>query len=224
MARLHDDLEGRQPRSGEEGVGGLGEYGALQRIAGLWTQGQPYLAPDRLALPGRYTWRDINPLVDKAREAMAMDGGGEEPGDNAAADGGIEDQAGTFLYMVRKAMLDARPRTTSSVVFNRKRFRLDTRKEADASSTSYFAAKNILAPSGTVTRMEALLTNPVSGEKTPFRLWYETIAASHAATGGALPLRFEYQAKSFLRLTFEADPKVVTPAIRYAFGTSKEAA
>jgi hypothetical protein len=210
-----------QAKKALEASGSMVPYSASQ---GYGRRGSFTSRLDRLEFPSRYTWRDINPLVEKAREAMAAGAAGEEPADNSAADGGIEDQAGTFLYMVRKAMLDARPRTTGCLVFNKKRFRMDTRKEVDASSTSYFAAKNILSPSGKVTRMEAVLTNQISGEKTPFRLWYEAGASSHAATGGSLPLRFEYQAKSFLRLTFEADLKVVTPPIRYAFKTSKEAA
>jgi hypothetical protein len=166
---------------------------------------------DRLEFPSRYTWRDINPLVEKARAAMGA-------GDGAEADGASEEQAGTFLYMVRQATLDARPRTTSALVFNNKQFRMDARKEFDASSTAYFASRNVISAAGKVTRLEAVLTNKVSGEKTPFRLWFE------AGAGPALPLRFEYQAKSFLRLTFEADVKAVTPPIQYAFREPKEAA
>ena len=39
-----------------------------------------------------------------------------------------------------------------------------------------------------------------TGVETPFKLWF---AADAPQTP---PLRFEYQVKSFLRLTFEADP------------------
>ena len=65
-------------------------------------------------------------------------------------------------------------------------------------------------------RINALLTEKKTGIKTPFRVWHE------AGAEQSLPLRFEYQARPFLRLTFESDPKAETPPIRFAFKSSKE--
>lgn len=199
-----------QAKKALEKPGGMIPYSASQ---GYGSKGRFASRVDRLEFPSGYTWRDINPLVQKAREAMAANAEAAEP-----AEGAAEEQAGTFLYMVRRAMLDERSRMTSCLVFNKKQFRMDVRKEPDAASRAYFATKNVLSLNGTVTRMEAMLTNKVSGEKTPFRLWYEAGAAP------TLPLRFEYQAKSFLRLTFEADARAATPPIQYAFNRSKEVA
>jgi len=72
--------------------------------------------------------------------------------------------------------------------------------------------------SGAVIRMNARLTEKETGEKTPFRMWYQ------AGAERTPPLRFEYQAKSFLRLTFEADPNAMTPPIQFAFKASRETA
>jgi hypothetical protein len=149
---------------------------------------------DRLEFPSRYTWRDVTTLVGKAREAMS-NGAGEQH--EVPAPGA--EQPGTFLYMVRRAMLDPRPSATSCLVFNKKRFQLDTHKEPDPSATAYFLAKNRVPPSTGVVRMNAMLTEKTTGEKTPFRLWYQ------AGAEQVPPLRFEYQAKSFLGLTFEED-------------------
>jgi hypothetical protein len=56
-----------------------------------------------------------------------------------------------------------------------------------------------------------MLTEHRTGEKTPFRIWYEEGAAQYP------PLKFEYQARSFLRLSFEADGTAAVPAIHHVF-------
>ena len=66
-------------------------------------------------------------------------------------------------------------------------------------------------------RLNATITEQRTGVKTSFRLWYE------AGSALSLPLRFEYQAKSFLRLTFEADAKAGAPPIRFAFKPKENA-
>ena len=164
-----------QAKKALDASGSMVPYSASQ---GYGRSGRFTSRLDRLEFPSRYTWRDINPLVEKAREAMATDAGADGQADGPAPENEVDAQAGTFLYMVRRAMLDPRPRITSSVVFNKKQFRMEIRKEADSSSTAYFAGKNLLSPSGKVTRMEAVLTNKVSGEKSPFRLWYDAGATS----------------------------------------------
>ena len=164
---------------------------------------------DRLEFPRQYTWRDVTQLVGKAREAMAATTGEKQELTASGAE-----QPATFLYVVRRAMLDARTRTSGCLIFNKKQFQLDTQKEKDADATAHFAEKQMVPPAGTVMRMNALLTEKRTGEKTPFRLWYEAGAEQRP------PLRFEYQAKSFLRLTFEADAKADTPPVQFALKTS----
>jgi hypothetical protein len=166
---------------------------------------------DRLDFPSRYTWRDIAYLVESARSAMSAGAG--EP--HHVPSGAAEPPA-TFLYLVRRAMLDTSPITKGLLVFNAKQFRLDGHKAKDEAATAHFSEKRLLPRDACVMRIDALLTEQQTGEKTPFRLWYEVSAER------TLPLRFEYQAKSFLRLTFEADANVDTPPVRFVFKNSKE--
>jgi hypothetical protein len=157
---------------------------------------------DRLEFPSSYTWRDIRQLVEKARGAVSAGVTGEPQG--------VPDQAAaTFLYAVRRAMIDPGPRTTSTLVFNGKQFQLDGRKEKDAAATEHFSERKLVPPSGCVTRMDSLLTEKRSGVKTPFRIWYN-------AAEQMPPLRFEYQARSFLRLTFEVGENSDLPPILFA--------
>ncbi len=155
---------------------------------------------DRLQFPSRYTWRDIPELIGKAREAMAAPGA--EPKE-VRADG---QRLSTFLYAVRRALLDPRPRTATQIFFNSKRFELQTSKETDPSAGAHFADKK-LAIAESVIRLNALLIEQRTGEKTPFRLWYQEGSEKMP------PLKFEYQARSFLRLSFEADGAAAVPPI-----------
>ena len=157
---------------------------------------------DRLQFPSRYTWRDIHELIGKAREAMAAPGG--EPRE-LKADG---ERLSTFLYAVRRALLDSRQKTTGQIFFNSKRFQLQTWKGKDPSAGAHFAEKN-LAAAGSVMRLNALLTEQRTGENTPFRLWYQEGSEKMP------PLKFEYQARSFLRLSFEADGAAAVPPIHH---------
>jgi hypothetical protein len=166
----------------------------------------------RLEFPSHYTWRDAAQLVERAKEAMMGQAEAE-----AAVPPANQARPATFLYCVHRAMLDPRPQTTGHLVFNGKHFQLDARKEPDETATAWFAGRNLLqSPSSSVTRLNAVITAKLTGEKTPFRLWYE------AGREQMPPLRFEYQAKSFLRLTFEADVKAETPPIHFALKKSKE--
>jgi hypothetical protein len=186
-------------------------YSASQ---GIGTKGDFHSRVDRLEFANRYTWHDVAALVEQARHAMAEDAGGNAHGavDTTKVQ---NDRPATFLYMVRRAMLDPRPRTTGFLVFNNKHFQLDAQKEPDEAAGTYFSAKH-QQTSVSIVRLSAVLTEKRTGEKTPFRLWYQ------AGAEQMLPLRFEYQAKSFLRLTFEADVRAETPPIRFAFKHSRE--
>ena len=66
-------------------------------------------------------------------------------------------------------------------------------------------------------RLDAVIREAKSGTETPFRVWYDVGAPQ------ALPVRFEYQAKSFLRLVFEADPAAQTPRFGYAMRSKQNA-
>lgn len=196
-----------QAKEALEASGAMVPYSASQ---GCGQQGRFRSRVDRLEFPSKYTWRDITELVDKARSAMTALTGNETGGSSGP------EKPATFLYLVRRAILDSRSRTAGSLIFNGRGFLLETAKEKDEAATAHFAEKKLLDSGGSVTRLNAILTEKRTGVKTPFRLWYE------AGSDRSLPLRFDYQAKSFLRLTFEADANAGAPPIRFAFRRSKE--
>jgi hypothetical protein len=192
-----------QAKKALEAGGAMVPYSASQ---GHGQHGRFVSRVDRIEFPSRYTWRDITSLVEQARGAMSAGSSGEQPPLAPAAE-----RPATFLYQVRRAMLDERSRATSVVVFNGKEFQLDTQKEKDAAATAHFRERGLLTADRCAMRMDSLLIEKRTGIRTPFRLWYES-GGEHIP-----PLRFEYQAKSFLRLTFEAGTAVDAPPVRFAF-------
>jgi hypothetical protein len=176
----------KQAKKALEASGAMTPYSASQ---GIGQDGRFRSRVDRLEFPSKFTWRNITELVEKARAGMAALRANEDAAATASQ------KPATFLYLVRRAILDPRPETKSTLIFNGKEFQLDTKKEPDGASL----------------RMNALLTEKRTGIRTPFRLWYTPGAEQ------SLPVKFEYQAKPFLRLTFEADAKAGAPPIRFAF-------
>ena len=70
---------------------------------------------------------------------------------------------------------------TRLYIFGEKRYKLATEKGPESNG---------------VTKLKGEILNESTGRKTNFSVWFEA--------GNALPLRIEFQPKTYLRLTFEA--------------------
>ncbi len=160
-----------------------------------------------LALPSQLTWRDYPELLIKVRNALASGQSAERMNKKLAR----EDAApATFLYAVRKAMRAPDTQTGQLIIYNGKEFLLRTTRKPDPSAGTKFAERHLAKSSEHVMRLDATLREQTTGHLTAFRLWFES-GAEHLS-----PLCFEYQAKSFLRLTFEFDPASAGPPIGLA--------
>jgi len=82
-------------------------------------------------------------------------------------------------------------------VYNSRLYRLRLRRAPDAKAGEYFRARRLA--SGAVIAVTGALQRASNGKRIDFRLWVEE-AATHP-----VPLRIEYQPKSYLRLAFEAE-------------------
>ena len=68
----------------------------------------------------------------------------------------------------------------------------------DGKATVYFRERRLIAKPAEVVRFDGRVRREAGGKETEFRLWIPSGAER------PLPLRIEYQAKSYLRLVFEA--------------------
>ena len=154
----------------------------------------------RLGLSDAYNWGNIDQLIARVPDEMAA-GGSAELVDRKLPEGTAA--PATFLYAVRRCLVDPATRSESSLFYNGKQYLLRTHKQRDSS----LGAR--------VVRLEATLRNDATGHVTPFAVWFGEGAESQP------PLRFEYQARSFLRLTFDSSPAVAAHSAFSAISSSE---
>jgi hypothetical protein len=142
------------------------------------------------------TWSDWNRLSQHFRARFATSSTPRKEAQIAAGS-----TPGAFLSTVRAAILDSSPRHSSVFLHNAKQFRLDTQKTKDEQAGRQLASAKVPCNPVKVMRLNGSIRNAAQ-QRTPFTLWYEQGAETW------LPLRFDYQARSFLRLSFVFDPAI----------------
>ncbi len=188
-----DEKNIEQARKAMEVAGGMQRYNAAQ---GICRPGGFQSRLDRLAFSSKYSFKDLGTLIPMARTEMTARAADPlEHRDDAETS-----HRSTFLYAVRRALLSPGQTQSGLYFFNSKKYRLDTVKEFDPTTGARFVEKKIVATASKVVKLSAWITNTETGNRTPFHLWYEKGAESLP------PLRFDYQARSFLKLAFEALP------------------
>jgi hypothetical protein len=176
---------------------------------------------DRVNLSAAVTWRDYPQLTDQIRAAV-VNPNTSQPNilyriDTEIRLAGGEAAPATFLYAVRTALMNASAQTSLPLIYNTKEFLLRTVKEPDLAMGAHFAAQNLVSDPSRVIVLNAHLVDKTSRVVTPFRVWFES------GREYLPPLRFEYQAKPFLRLAFEFDPAASGPPIDFALNKKEDA-
>ena len=90
------------------------------------------------------------------------------------------------------------PQQETRYVYAGRMYRLWLHKTADPKATEYFQKRKLIPPGAKVVRASGKVQREAGGKETQFGIWVED------GTSRPIPLRIEYQAKSYLRLTFEA--------------------
>ncbi len=103
-----------------------------------------------------------------------------------------------FLNALADA-LSGPPQRESRYVYAGRAYRLWLHKAADPKATEYFQKRKLIPPGAKVVRASGKVQREAGGKETQFGIWVEE------GNSRPIPLRIEYQAKSYLRLTFEAE-------------------
>jgi hypothetical protein len=163
-------------------------YSAIEgRIAAdaVETAGAHFMAPARWSVENR------GELVDRARSALAG-------ASKAAAEAGARGiGSAPFLESLAEVLRDPHLEETR-YTYNSRLYRLWVSRVPDPKATAYFQGRGLVGESRDVIRVAGKIRRETGGKETNFRLWFEP------RTEMPLPLRIEYQAKSYLRLVFEA--------------------
>jgi hypothetical protein len=103
-----------------------------------------------------------------------------------------------FLQTLADALRSATP-ADAQFSYAGRLYQLSTQKSADAKASSNFRSRGLLSATANAVRVTGKLRRVSGGKETNFRVWIEDGASE------PLPLRIEYQARSYLRLVFEAE-------------------
>jgi hypothetical protein len=142
--------------------------------------------------PAQWTVRNRDELIRHAR--MALDDARRNPADPA-----IHSPApASFLQALADLLRDSAHNETRYFYAGRS-YHLHIIRSEDPKTTVAFRERGLISPNAEVVRANGQLRREIGGKEQNFRLWYEAGAAR------PIPLRIEYQAKSYLRLVFEAE-------------------
>jgi hypothetical protein len=148
------------------------------------TSGAHFMAPARWSVENR------GELVDRARSALATAA-------RAAAEGGAHGIGSPpFLQSLAEVLRDPLVEETR-YAYNSRIYRMWVSRAPDPRATAHFREHGLIGDDHDVIRIAGRIRHEGGGKETNFRLWFEPGEMP-------LPLRIEYQAKSYLRLVFEA--------------------
>ena len=145
----------------------------------------------RFVAPARTSAADRNELIGRARQALS--GAPKRKAEYHS----VEGAPWPFLHALA-GLLNRPGSSETQYAYNGRLYRLRVGRSQDPKAASYFREQRLIPPTAAVTRVSGTLRREEGGAPTEFRLWIEE------GTPRPLPLRIEYQPKSYLRLTFEA--------------------
>ena len=164
---------------------------AYTAIDGRLGKGLAQTAVAHFSVPANWSVANRNELVQRAKAAL-MTVSPRPP------DFSIDGQTfRPFLHNLAAGLRQLSP-GESRFCYAGRLYRLSLEKAADAKATADFRKRGMIAATASVVRVTGKVKRETGGKESHFRLWVEDGAAQ------PLPLRIDYQARSFLRLVFEA--------------------
>jgi hypothetical protein len=151
-------------------------------VSGRHTAGHSRSALTHFEFPADSVWSDQR-LIDEAQAQFKANVNWREnswPEPNSAPH--------TFLCELANLLKPRARHAAGTYIYNEQEYAL----ELDAAQTSTGAARLI--------QVRGKVRNLRTGRQTPFQLWMEE------GSGSVVPVRIDFQPRSFLRLTFEAVP------------------
>jgi hypothetical protein len=159
-------------------------------IEGHSADGLMETASARFLAPTRTSEGDRSQLIERAREALS--GAAMRKQDAPAG------HPQPFLHVLADILGGNGPSHTR-YVYNGRVYQLRVEKAPDAKAARAFRDLGLIGPTAAVARVSGTLWRDEGGAATEFRLWVEEDVPH------PLPLRIEYQPKTYLRLAFEAE-------------------
>lgn len=164
---------------------------AYTAIDGHLAQGVAETVVAHFDVPAQWSVAERNQLVQHAKAALIT--APRRPPDFPVSGQTYR----PFLHALAAALRQLSPKE-SRFSYAGRLYRLSVEKDADAKATADFRKRRLIGETASVVRVTGKVRRETGGKESRFRLWIEDGAAQ------PVPLRIDYQARSFLRLVFEA--------------------
>lgn len=151
----------------------------------------------RFLFPNKLTWADRKSIFQQVRSEFSKTESDVKDLNFSGAQ-----WPGTILHQLATAVRRHPAKFEAGYVYNAKHFVLKLEKVSDPKAAAALAAKGLVSKSETVAQFRGVIHDGKTGKLTKFRFWTEE------ESGTLMPLRIELQARSFLALAFEFDPKL----------------
>ncbi|HMD72073.1 MAG TPA: hypothetical protein VKF41_12050 [Bryobacteraceae bacterium] len=152
--------------------------------------GETETAIAHFTAPAALSGANREELVERARRALTSVA-------EVRTAGPANEIGHSFLQELARLLIEADGKE-GRFIYSGRPYRLHLIRSVDAKATAYFRARRLIGGPAEVVRVAGRLRREAGGKETEFRLWIPSGAER------PLPLRIEYQAKSYLRLVFEA--------------------
>ena len=160
-------------------------------IEGRIAAGETATAIAHFTAPAALCGENRVELVERARRALASAG-------EVRTAGFARQTSNSFLQELAGLLM--RPGGDEGrYIYSGRPYRIRLARSVDAKATAYFRERRLIARPAEVVRVAGRVRREAGGKETEFRLWIPSGAER------PLPLRIEYQAKSYLNLVFEAE-------------------
>jgi hypothetical protein len=162
---------------------------AFTAIDGHIGGGETETTVARFAVPVSISGEQSAELIERARHALAS-------GAKTSAPQPAHGAFGSFLQTMAE-MLQSNEEEGRYLYMGRA-YRIRLARVLDPKATAYFREHRLIGAESQVTRVSGRVRRETGGKETEFRLWIAD------GMERPLPLRIEFQPKSYLRLVFEA--------------------
>ncbi len=147
--------------------------------------------------PAQWSVRNRDELIKGARTALAE--ASPKPAEGTLNPASLRGSGpATFLQSLADMLRDPNRKETR-YVYNGHVYHLHVTRSEDPEAAAGFREHGLVSANAEIVRANGQLRREAGGKEQNFRLWFE------AGAGMPIPLRIEYQAKSYLRLVFEAE-------------------
>jgi hypothetical protein len=158
-------------------------------IDGRIAPGRSQTLSAHFTAPANISGENRSELEQRARRAL-------NSADKPSATPVAPEDARPFLQALADLLL--RPeREEGSFTYSGRAYRLRLSRSVDRKAAAYFRERRLIPDGAEVIRVTGKVQRKSGGKETEFRVWIQ------AGVDRPLPLRIEYQAKSYLRLIFE---------------------